>query len=338
MCGLNRKARRDVVHDIVGSTHPDIVCLQETKKATISRSMVMSMLRADFDEFVMLLAHGTRGGVLLAWKGSTCQGLNTRIDTFSLLVQFAHEGGSPWWFTGVYGAQADMQKLQFLQELCLVRQACTGPWAVGGDFNLIYQAEDKNNSNLDRAMMGRFRRLINDLELHEVPLLGRKFTWSNERESPTLVRLDQVFTTNGWDQLFSDCVLQSSASTTSGHCPLLLGLHEFTLGKRRFHFESFWPWLEGFLQEVARSWQQLVDVVCPLQVLADKFKMLSCHLQAWSQCKVGNIKEQLRFAKEILHQLEIAQDSRVLSPQEDWLQCQLKKHTLCLASLERIMS
>ncbi|KAL5670088.1 hypothetical protein ACJX0J_022309, partial [Zea mays] len=27
-----------------------------------------------------------------------------------------------------------------------------------GDFNLIYKAEDKNNGNLNRAMMGRFRR------------------------------------------------------------------------------------------------------------------------------------------------------------------------------------
>jgi hypothetical protein len=121
---------------------------------------------------------------------------------------------------------------------------------------------------------------------------GRKFTWSNELESPTLVRLDRVFTTKEWDQLFSDCVL-SSASTTSDHCPLLLGLHEFTLGKRRFHFDSFWPWLEGFLEEMARSWEQPLDVVCPLQVLADKFKRLSCHLQAWSQRKVENIKEQL---------------------------------------------
>jgi exonuclease III len=79
--GLNRKARRDVVRDMVGSTRSNIVCLQETKKAAISRRMVMSMLGA---EFVVLPADGTRGGVLLAWKGSTCQGLNTRIDTFSL--------------------------------------------------------------------------------------------------------------------------------------------------------------------------------------------------------------------------------------------------------------
>jgi hypothetical protein len=48
--------------------------------------------------------------------------------------------------------------------------------------------------------------------------------------------------------------------------------------------------------------------------------------------------EQLRFAKEILHQLEIAQDSRVLSPEEDWLRCQLKKHALGLVSLERTMA
>jgi hypothetical protein len=36
---------------------------------------------------------------------------------------------------------------------------------VAGDFNLIYKDEDKNNTNLNRAMMGRFRKLINDLAL-----------------------------------------------------------------------------------------------------------------------------------------------------------------------------
>jgi hypothetical protein len=41
---------------------------------------------------------------------------------------------------------------------------------VLGDFNLIYKEEDKNNSNLNRAMMGRFRRWINDLGVSEIPL------------------------------------------------------------------------------------------------------------------------------------------------------------------------
>jgi hypothetical protein len=68
-------------------------------------------------------------------------------------------------------------------------------WAVGGDFNLIYKVEDKSNTNLDRLMMGRFQHFLNDLELQELPLIGRRSTWPNEREAPTLVRLDRVSST-----------------------------------------------------------------------------------------------------------------------------------------------
>jgi len=78
------------------------------------------------------------------------------VDTFSVSVQFAEQEGRNWWFTSVYGPQADVEKVAFLQELRDVRALYSGPWILAGDFNLIYQAEDKNNTNLDRAMMGRF--------------------------------------------------------------------------------------------------------------------------------------------------------------------------------------
>jgi hypothetical protein len=55
---------------------------------------------------------------------------------------------------------------------------------------MIYRDEDKNNANLNRHMMGRFRRFLNDCVLKEIYLHGKRFTWSNERETPTLVRLD----------------------------------------------------------------------------------------------------------------------------------------------------
>jgi hypothetical protein len=40
-----------------------------------------------------------------------------------------------------------------LQELRDIQGQCTGAWLVAGDFNLIYKDEDKNNGNLNRAMM-----------------------------------------------------------------------------------------------------------------------------------------------------------------------------------------
>jgi hypothetical protein len=53
---------------------------------------------------------------------------------------------------------------------------------------------------------------------------------------------------------------------------------------------------------------------------------------------VGNIKRQVLMAKEILHKLEIARDSRSLSPQEEWLRQCLKHHSLALVSLERTIA
>lgn len=65
---------------------------------------------------------------------------------------------------------------------------------------------------------------------------------------------------------------------------------------------------------------------------------LTRDLHKWEQRKIGNVKLQLGTAKEILHHLEIARDSRDLSPREEWLRKKLKLHCLGLASLERTIA
>jgi hypothetical protein len=124
--------------------------------------------------------------------------------------------------------------------------------ASWGDFNLIYKDEDKNNTNLDRPMMGRFRRFIDDVAVKEIPLHGRNFTWtsSSSRVSPTLVKLDRLFCSVDWDQQFPNCLLNSASSEDSDHCLLIMGLKDNHQGKRRFHFESFWPKFDGFHEVV----------------------------------------------------------------------------------------
>ncbi|WVZ94091.1 hypothetical protein U9M48_040028 [Paspalum notatum var. saurae] len=186
--------------------------------------------------------------------------------------------------------------------------------------------------------MGRFRKFLDDVEVKELLLVGRKFTWSNERAAPTLVRLDRFFCCLDWEEIFPDSLLQSLASVVSDHCPLLLGLKVKLPGKRRFHFESFWPKLPGFLEAVEQNWNAPVSAACPVEKFFIKLQRLSKGLQKWSQRKVGNIKIQLNMAKEVLHQLEIARDRRGLSDGEEWLRKKLKMHCLGLASLERIIA
>jgi exonuclease III len=94
--------------------------------------------------------------------------------------------------TSVYGPQADGDKALFMDELEAIRDACSGPWAVLGDFNLILDAADKNNARINRRNMGMFRRVVDRLKLCDMHLHGRLYTWSNERANPTLVKLDRL--------------------------------------------------------------------------------------------------------------------------------------------------
>jgi exonuclease III len=304
----------------------------------MSQHLFLSVFGSAYDKFIALPANGTRGGVLIAWKDYSCQAIASRIDTYSASVLFEEQEGRNWWFTGVYGPQGDDEKVLFLQELRNIRALCNGPWLLGGDFNLIYQAADKNNANIDRAMMGRFRHFLDNNDLMEIPLLGRKYTWSNERRSPTLVRLDRAFCCGDWESIFPDAVLQSITAGVSDHCPLILGLKVSTTGKRRFHFESFWTKLPGFLDAMKQNWEAPVQSNCAVERIFIKLQRLSKGLQKWGQRKVGNIKAQLELAKEILHRLEIERDFRALSDHEDWLRKKLKLHCLGLASLERTIA
>lgn len=135
--------------------------------------------------------------------------------------------------------------------------------------------------------MGRFRRWINDMAVSELPLHGRKFTWSSSPSSisPTLVKLDHLFCSADWDDNFPNSLLQSAASDDSDHCPLILSLRDNLPGKQRFHFESFWPELDGFLEAVETVWGSVQPHYCPLEPLSLKFKATAKGLESWSQKK-----------------------------------------------------
>lgn len=109
----------------------------------------------------------------------------------------------------VYGPQLDKDKLHFLEELEAIRDTCKGPWVVAGDFTLILDPADQNNDRVNHSNMARFRRTVDTLQLKDIHLHGRTYTWSNERRNPTLVKLDPMLTTVAWEELFPSCFLHA---------------------------------------------------------------------------------------------------------------------------------
>lgn len=49
-----------------------------------------------------------------------------------------------------------------------------------------------------------FNEVISALRLTQLPLHGRKFTWTNKQNPPLLERLDWFFTSNSWTLSYPD--------------------------------------------------------------------------------------------------------------------------------------
>jgi hypothetical protein len=63
-------------------------------------------------------------------------------------------GGGEWWLSAFYRTATDVNKPTFSEEIHELSQVRSRPWALCGDFNMIYRAQDKNNGHLDRKRMG----------------------------------------------------------------------------------------------------------------------------------------------------------------------------------------
>ena len=158
-----------------------------------------------------------------------------------------------WSITVVYGPQVDQEKIQFLGELRWISHDVLDRWLLIGDFNLILRASDKSNATLNRRLMGAFRDLVQDLQLKELNLRGRKFTWSNDR---TQTRIDRAFCTSQWDLMKPNVFLQALSSRVLDHCPLFIAGHATVKKHRGFRFEIFWPRLQGYHEVISEAWNK----------------------------------------------------------------------------------
>ena len=61
------------------------------------------------------------------------------------------------------------------------------------DFNITYQAANKSNNQLNLQSMRRFQHAIDDINIDELYVHGRLYTWSNERRRPTIECIDHAF-------------------------------------------------------------------------------------------------------------------------------------------------
>lgn len=146
----------------------------------------------------------------------------------------------------------------------------------------------------------KFRTTLNRLELKELKLNGRKYTWTNEQENATMTRIDRVFYTIPWEDLFPTSHLHALVSMLSDHCPLYLQGSTEQYKYIGFRFKMFWVQKLGDQQVSSTAWSKPVQTTDAMRALHIKLARTAKALKLWIKSNIGNIKLQVEVAKQVV--------------------------------------
>lgn len=126
--------------------------------------------------------------------------------------------------------------------------------SILGDFNFIRGPENRSRAGGDHNNMMVFNNIIINLDLVEIPLKGRAFTWSNMQDQPLLEKLDWVFTSPQWTSEHPYTMVIPLAKITSNHVPIKVQIDSNIPKCQIFRFEEFWTEFTGFIDTVENHW------------------------------------------------------------------------------------
>jgi hypothetical protein len=152
-----------------------------------------------------------------------------------------------WVLFVVYGPAQDEHKESFLAELVNMCSHESLPLVIGGDYNILRHPLEKNNDRYNFRWPFLFNVVIDGLNLKELQLSGRKYTWANNLEVPTFEKLDRILITTEWEEKYPMSTVQALTRGLSDHTPLLLNSGESSSTDTQpiFKFELGWLLRDG---------------------------------------------------------------------------------------------
>jgi hypothetical protein len=238
------------------------MALQETKLEGVSGSLCSRLWGSSDCDWAVLPSVGNSGGILSLWRKSLG----------NLVFSFTGDG-----FVGVCLDLVDQEarccvinvyskcnlrdKRRLWQEVLMTRRGFGEiAWCIVGDFNSVISVNERRGvgSSIDVGgdvgrEMEHFGNFIRHLEMVDMPLLGRQFTWFHPN-GVNMSRLDRVLLSVDWLNLWGDPTVWALERDVSDHCPLIIKYNNVDWGPKPFRFNNYWLHNSDFNEVVVNAW------------------------------------------------------------------------------------
>jgi hypothetical protein len=162
------------------------VSKKPSEKSSLKKSSLRLQVPLNSDGFGVV-PKVTQGGILMDVREESIELEDYEVGEFYVSMVLRNRASNwRWEMLIVYGPAQHEKSREFIAELSRKCLYATLPMVLGGDFNLIRNANEKNNSNFDQSLMDRFNMFIELHNLQEIKRTGPRFTWTNKQKNPVM--------------------------------------------------------------------------------------------------------------------------------------------------------
>ncbi|GMI80064.1 hypothetical protein HRI_001675700 [Hibiscus trionum] len=285
--GLGRAEKARAVRLLRNRKKPQMMFLQETKVTEFSNVLLRRLGVIQNQKIAFSPSVGSAGGILSVWDTN----FFSVVEIYTLRNFVAVLGNIQNYekvvgFLNVYGPSTEAEKREFFRELSVFLGSHNATWCVGGDFNAFLFVEEKIGYSWNMASTNLFRTFIQNTQLADLHLNGEAFTWSNNKEPPTFIRLDRFLVSHDFLAKFP-CLNQNIlAKSISDHNPISLENDGVNWGAKPFKLYNYLMEEERFVDLVTTAMSK-PNSRRTKQGLFGKLKGLKGDIKTWSLDKRG---------------------------------------------------
>lgn len=284
---------------MIRSEKVDFICIQETKKESVDDFLCQSLWGGPDVQWVCKESIGNSGGMLCLW-GNDCFVLQ---DSFVGNGYLGVKGiwgntNSSCYIFNIYSPCSIFGKRELWSDLrALWSKNNRVVWCLARDFNTIICNDERKGTSLMWASSegAEFNEFIEDLQLNDLPLVGRKFTWHRANGS-CMSRIDRFLVSDEWLAVWQDLAQWGLERTVSDHCPLVLKGEGKNWGARPFRVMNCWFYQQDFQSFVEERWNRYTVHGLGSFVVKEKLKLLKNDLKAWNFSSFGNFDDNIQQA------------------------------------------
>ncbi|XP_028062229.1 uncharacterized protein LOC114265607 [Camellia sinensis] len=227
--------KKEKIKSLVREKCVDVLFLQETNRSSMDDHFVKTIWPYKELEFMLVDSKGSAGGLLCIWRPQVFELKGCCSSKNFIILSGISSNCFQCTLVNIYALNEVLRRRQLWDSLVSICQHFPNPWCMGGDFNEIrYMGERKGCSSRERGMKD-FNEFVEKLELTDMPLLGRQYTWCNALDRNMWSRIDRFLLDLKWMEKFS-FKQWGLPRTISDHCPILIKEDDRDWGPKPFKF------------------------------------------------------------------------------------------------------